>query len=553
MRTDALGVSAGDSATSREPARPAGSDRSRSQPAATGWGPQKTPGGRCSLPLASGRPVIDVLFSHSYYLRFDPKEFRAMMPYPPLGTLYAAACARDHGFTVALADSMLAASEDHLENDILAYAPGVVVIYDDDFNYLTKMCLSRMRAAAHTMSSIAKRHGCTVVIHGPDSADHADAYLAHGADFVLCGEGEQTLVELLTALLRGGGNVAGIPGLAYADGGRIVRTGSRDAMRDLDRLPFPAWDLIDAERYRAAWTGRHGYFSLNMVTTRGCPFHCNWCAKPIYGQAYHSRSPANVVAEMKVVNRTLRPDHLWFCDDIFGLKPGWIREFSETLKKENLRIPFKCLARADLLLKDDAVRALRDAGCSCVWIGAESGSQKVLDAMEKGTTVAQIYEASRQLRGAGISVGFFVQFGYPGETRDDIALTLKMLKDCRPDEMGISVSYPLPGTKFYESVRAQLGEKRNWITSEDLDLMFAGTFVPDFYRILHRVTHKKLRIWQGQAFLRDTFRRRSVKDRRRVRTLAAALYHLVTLPPLQVRLRALSQRPRLSPLSAAGV
>jgi radical SAM superfamily enzyme YgiQ (UPF0313 family) len=486
--------------------------------------------------------MVDILFTHSYFLRFDPKEFRAMMPYPPLGTLYAASYAREKGYTVALFDSMLAQVEDELLEALARHQPKILVIYDDDFNYLTKMCLTRMREAAFKMSAIAKRHGCTVVIHGSDATDHIAKYFSHSADFVICGEGERTLGELLEYLLRGNGTREGINGLAFPTDKGISRTPPRDVLRTLDSLPMPARDLLDIERYREAWLRRHRYFSVNMVTTRGCPFHCNWCAKPLYGQVYNSRTPANVVDEMILVRDTIHPDHLWFCDDIFGLKPGWVSEFRAEVTRRGAIIPFKCLARVDLLLKDNVIDDLRAAGCTAVWVGAESGSQKILDAMEKGTTVEQIRKACQLLKEAGITVGFFLQFGYPGECAEDIALTIQMLRDCKPDDIGISVSYPLPGTRFYDTVRAELGEKHNWVDSEDLAMMFRGTFSPDYYRTLHKATHKRFRIWQGLDLLKASILRPWDMNPRKIKRIAAVAYHSLTLPAVDRRLHMLAGR-----------
>ena len=223
--------------------------------------------------------MVDILFTHSYFLRFDPKEFRAMMPYPPLGTLYAASVARKCGYSVALFDSMLADSEEEILGALERYRPKVVVIFDDDFNYLTKMCLSRMRQAAFSLSASARAAGCTVIVHGSDSVDHLDDYFSHAADYVVCGEGERTLLELLKFLFSGEGTPDGIRGLAYRDTEGIRQNSPRELIRDLDTLPLPARDLIDVERYRRLWERSHGFFSTNIVTTRGCPFHCN-CIPP---------------------------------------------------------------------------------------------------------------------------------------------------------------------------------------------------------------------------------------------------------------------------------
>ena len=485
----------------------------------------------------------EVLLTHSYFLHFDPKEYRAMMPYPPLGTLYAAAYLRSRGISVALHDVSLAKQEDEIVPAIERHRPQIVVIYDDCFNYLTKMCLSRMRDAAFAMIRLAKEHGCKVIIFSSDATDHVDQYLAQGADYIICGEAEITLAELVDHLL---GNIEKAPerinGLAFHNNGVSHRTARRAVLEDLDVLPFPAWDLVDFDRYRRAWTERHGYFSLNMVTTRGCPFHCNWCAKPIYGQVYHSRSPENVVQEMLFLKELAKPDRISFADDIFGLKPGWVTKFDDVVNRAQAKIPFKCLSRVDLLLKEDNIRHLKNAGCGTVWIGAESGSQKVLDVMEKGTTVEQIRTATTLLHGIGIQVGFFLQFGYPGETKEDIESTLLMVKHCEPDEIGISVSYPLPGTTFYERVKKQLGEKQNWVDSQDLQLMFSGEYSPDFYRTLHRVVHKKFIIWRGIRTAQALLTRPTAISRRSIRVLASMIYHVMTLP---MDLRKLSLQEKL--------
>jgi radical SAM superfamily enzyme YgiQ (UPF0313 family) len=250
---------------------------------------------------------------------------------------------------------------------------------------------------------------------------------------------------------------------------------------------------VDVDAYRRRWTARHRYFSMNVATTRGCPYHCNWCAKPIYGQRYAARTAASVADEVAWLRETYAPDHVTFVDDIFGLKPGWVEAFADRMAAHGAALPFKCLSRADLL-GEPVVRALKRAGCRTVWIGAESGSQKILDAMEKGTTVEQIRGAAARLRAHGIEVGFFLLFGYPGEGLAEIEQTLALVRECRPDDIGISVAYPMPGTPFHERVRAQIGPKQNWVDSNDLAMMYHGPFSTAFYRTLHRVVHKEFRL-----------------------------------------------------------
>lgn len=433
-----------------------------------------------------------VLLANAYFYRLDPKQWRDARPYPPLGTLQAAANLRG-AHEVRLFDTCLRHSPEELIAEVQAFKPDVLAIYDDGFNYLTKMCLTVMREACFRMIAIGKEHGCRVVVNSSDSTDHYGDYLGKGADAVIMGEGDATLAELLSAWSHHGSATASLPGLAFLENGVATLTTARPVLRDLDSLPMPAWDLVDVAPYRTIWNESQGFFSLNLATTRGCPFKCNWCAKPIYGNRYNSRSPSHVAEEISWIHAKFKPDHLWFCDDIFGLKPGWVQAFSAELKKRGIRVPFKIQSRADLLLESDTIDALAEAGLAEVWVGAESGSQKILDAMDKGTTVQQIGQATRLLHEKGIRVGFFLQFGYLGETDDDIDATLQMLEELQPDDIGISVSYPLPGTKFHEKVKDQLGAKANWSDSDELALMFRNTHRPEFYKRLHRYVHKRFR------------------------------------------------------------
>ena len=448
--------------------------------------------------------MAEVLLSNTYFLSFDSKQLKQMQPYAPLGTLYAAAVLRANGFTVALHDTIFATDVNAIVPLFKKEQPAFFVIYDDGFNYLTKMCLTNMREAAFEMIAIAKQFGCTIIISSSDATDHAAAYLQKGADYVIKGEAEITLLELIQTMGRQG-DISTIPGLLYRSGDSTVATPKREVLHDLDRIPFPAWDLIDMKHYQKKWRAKNGYFSLNLTTTRGCPFKCNWCAKPIYGNRYNTRSPKNVVEEIKMLLENYQPDHFWFCDDIFGLKPGWIKAFSELVQRERLHFKFKIQCRVDLLLEENNIEWLAKAGCETIWVGAESGSQKILDAMDKGTTIEQIYTSTRLLKKHGIQPCFFLQFGYPGETKEDIAATKKMLLELMPYDIGVSVSYPLPGTKFYERVKNDLQIKSNWRDSDDLSMMYHGTYSASFYKKLHRHIHHLFRREQGLLYLRTLF------------------------------------------------
>jgi anaerobic magnesium-protoporphyrin IX monomethyl ester cyclase len=435
-----------------------------------------------------------LLLAHSYFLRADAKQLARMKPYAPLATMLAGALLRERGHEVKLFDAMLASDVDAFRAELEACRPAVVGILEDNFNFLTKMCTLRMREATLDMVAAARAHGARVVVNGSDSADHAEQYLAAGADAVIFGEAELTMLEIAERLkAQPSASLHGIAGTGTLDAnGDVVRSPSRPSLRELDLLPLPAWDMVDIDAYRAAWIAAHGRFSWNIVSSRGCPFGCNWCAKPVFGRRYSQRSPDCVAEEMRRLKTVVRPDHLWFCDDIFGLTPQWIVRFAEAVTARDARIPFMIQCRADLITPAVA-SALADAGAEEVWIGAESGSQRILDAMDKDTSVADIREATRLLKARGVRACWFLQLGYPGEAWDDLDATRALVHEEWPDDIGVSVAYPLPGTRFHEAVGEQLGTRRNWEDTNELAMLFQGTYSTAFYRRIRDQLHDEVR------------------------------------------------------------
>jgi anaerobic magnesium-protoporphyrin IX monomethyl ester cyclase len=440
--------------------------------------------------------MLSILVCHSYFLRLDQKQIARAKPYPPLATLQLVSLLRQAGHRVSFFDAMLAEGVDEYTRLLEADAPQLVLFYEDNFNFLSKMCLATMRRAACDMISSARHSGARVIAAGPDVSDAPGPYLRAGADLALIGEGLSTLLEVLPRLDSLPGIptdelVRGLSGVASLSGAKLLTTSGGRGMALAHDAGLAAWDLVDMERYRAVWMKAHGYFSLNMAASRGCSFRCTWCSKPIWGNQYLQRNPLEVAAEMAHLKRAFNPDHIWFADDIFGFRVDWVTQFAAATRASDALIPFTIQTRADLITERMAV-ALRDSGCAEAWLGAESGSQKVLDAMNKGTTIAEILTARERLKAVGIRVGFFIQLGYLDEKVEDILATRDLLAAARPDEIGVSVSYPLPGTKFYELVKAQLRAKTHWQESNDLDMMFQGTYTSDFYRAVRNLLHDQV-------------------------------------------------------------
>ena len=448
---------------------------------------------------------MNIFVTHSYFYQLDPKQWANKTPYPPLATITALAHIESNGFPADFYDGALDPSPKKCQDALKEAQPDVVVIYEDGFNYLTKMCLTNMRHACFEIIASAKSLGATVVLSSSDATDHWELYHEKGADIILHGEGEHSLLEVIKTL-NTEGDVSGVNGISINANGKFVKHAPRANERNLDVFAQANWEAIDLERYRIIWNQGKFPFTLNISTTRGCPFKCNWCAKPIYGNRYNSRSPERVVDEMAQLQRDYGVKHFWITDDIFGLKPGWVTEFNNQIQERGLQLKYKIQSRADLLMQDKTIDELAASGLEEVWMGAESGSQKILDAMDKGITLEQIEKSTELLQRKKVRVAYFLQFGYLNETREDIEMTLNMVNTNNPDDIGISVSYPLPGTKFYETVKAQMGKKENWKDSDDLDLMFEGSFTPDYYRALQRFVHHRFRLKQG---LKKLFGKRS--------------------------------------------
>jgi radical SAM superfamily enzyme YgiQ (UPF0313 family) len=420
-----------------------------------------------------------------------------MQPYAPLGTLYAASALRAGDISVAVFDTMLEAPEPGFVDSLKRVRPRIVAIYEDDFNFLSKMCLTRMRELAWQLAHEAHKAGAVVIAHGSDATDQAEAYLRNGIDFVLRGEAEQTLVELCSAILSGHPHLE-IPGLVYLDGAGIPVQGADRTPKNVswNTLPKPARELIDLEPYRHAWTSAHGQFSANVVASRGCPYRCNWCAKPISGNKFQIRPARSVAAEIRELKEMYGVQHIWFGDDVFALNHHWVQDFANEIETMHCALPFKIQSRADLMTHT-TVAALKRAGCAEIWMGVESGSQKILNAMDKGLRVSDVVTARSRLSDENIRACYFLQFGYPGESWEDIQQTIALVRSTRPDDIGISLSYPLPGTVFYERVQEQIGAKRNWTDSDDLCVMFRATYKDEFYKALRNALHGEVNSWRS--------------------------------------------------------
>jgi radical SAM superfamily enzyme YgiQ (UPF0313 family) len=397
-----------------------------------------------------------LLLTHGFFLSEDPKEQQVMRPYPPLGILYLSAYLRARGFEVEVYDSTFGSKQDLF--DSLERGPGGWLgVYG---NLLTR---------AHVLEIVERGRaaGWRVVLGGPEPSNYAETYLDAGAEYVIQGEGELALEQLLL------GNPAPDGAIFRDDSGRLVRMPAATQIPDLDSLPWPDRERIDIGQYLTAWRDRHGTGSVSLITARGCPYHCRWCSHSTFGKTHRRRSVSAVADEAEWILNRYQPEMLWYADDVFTIHTGWTLSYAAEMKRRGIRIPFECITRADRFSAPMA-NALAEMGCFRVWIGSESGSQRVLDAMQRGVRVEQVREAVHRAQSHGIQAGMFLMWGYEGEQLEDIESTVEHVKACRPDVYLTTVSYPIKGTPYYEEVADKLVRLDDWRGSTDRDVKIRG-------------------------------------------------------------------------------
>ncbi len=430
----------------------------------------------------------DVLLSHGYCLEEDPHEREVMMPYPPLGLLYVASHLEAQGFDVVVHDLTFSSLKD-FHSRLDENQPMVLGLYG---TLLTRPTLLQM-------ITMGREAGATIVLGGPEPAPHAEEYLTRGADVIVSGEGEETLEELLRHLPEHGlEGLENIQGLIFKDpSGAIIRTQPRTQIRDLDHQPLPAREKIDLRHYLETWRKHHGHSSVSLITSRGCPYTCTWCSHAVFGRTHRRRSPEAVADEVAHIVATYNPDRLWYADDVFTLNRPWVVRYAAELERRNLHIPFECISRADRL-NEEVIDALAAMGCRRLWIGSESGSQRILDGMKRLTEVSDVQVKSAMLKAHGIEVGVFIMLGFEGETERDLMATVEHLKICDPDIFLTTVSYPITGTEYHDQVVDRIQTAQPWEARTDRDLIVAGRRSARYYHWATRWMVNEVKLHQLQ-------------------------------------------------------
>lgn len=416
---------------------------------------------------------MKILLTHGYFLSEDPKEQEIMRPYVPLGILYISAFLEKNGFNNHVFDSTFSSFE-RWKKYMLDEKPDAVGIY---VNLMTKLNVLKM---IKWIRSVLELSHTKIILGGPEVTHHAENFLKAGADFIVTGEGEQTMFELMKELDSGGKNFSSIHGIAFLNGGNYFKTPERTLSKGIDELPPPARNKVNLQLYFDAWKNKHGMSAISVSTMRGCPYTCKWCSRAVYGLSYRRRNPVLVADELEFIIKTYDADSIWFVDDVFTISHKWMKEFTGEIEKRKLNIKYECITRADRM-NEEVIQLLKRSGCFRVWIGAESGSQKIIDAMDRRVKVEQVREMIQLARKHDIEAGTFIMLGYPGETQSDIEETLHHLKLSDPDQYTITVAYPIKGTPLYQEVESRFTEQPDWNNSTDRQIDFKRTYSRKYY------------------------------------------------------------------------
>ena len=415
---------------------------------------------------------MSVLLTHAYYLSDDPKEQQIMKPYPPLGQLYISGYLNEHGIENYVFDTTFYSQKQQLDF-ILKKQADLVAIYT---NLMTKVEVIKLIKILKTDAAYGFPE---IVLGGPDVTYNLENYLKAGAQYLIIGEGEESMAELHEAL-RLKTNIAEVNGIAYMQEGEIVKTSPRTRIKDLAALPLPNRAAIPVDKYLQTWKDNHGKSSMTVSTQRGCPYTCKWCSTAVYGQSYRRRPAHQVAEELQLLKSTYNPDTIWFVDDVFTVSHKWLRSFHQEVIKQDAIIPYECITRAERIT-DEVLQLLKESGCYRIWIGAESGSQKIIDAMDRRVKVGTVQKAINDANAQNIETGTFIMLGYPGENKKDIKDTIAHLKKSNPTHFTITVAYPIKGTALYKEIEKDIIQQPEWETSTDRDIDFERTYSRKFY------------------------------------------------------------------------
>jgi anaerobic magnesium-protoporphyrin IX monomethyl ester cyclase len=384
--------------------------------------------------------MTDVTLIYPY---FHPSVDTSIFRFPPLGLGYIAAYLRQKGITVEIVDCTFLSQKQALKR-VIDSKPKIIGIQS----------MYSMRKKSLELAKSLRGH-CKLLVAGGALPTSEPRTFLNDFDVVVIGEGEQTMLEIANQF-KNGGILSQIKGVAFKDkdSGEIKLNPSRGLMEDIDKLPPPSRDLFENCSYQNYYAGKFGYKTTAIMTSRGCPFVCDFCSRPIFGNDFRARSASKVADEVEDAI-FLGYNRIWFADDCFTLNRKRLLEVCDEIINRGLKIEWECLSRVDTLDSETANK-MKKAGCVRMFFGIESGNDSILKIMNKQITTKQAYIATQICKKQGIKAGAFFILGYPGENAKTILNTVKFASSLPLDYLSFTLPYPIPGTPLFERLNGRL-------------------------------------------------------------------------------------------------
>lgn len=382
--------------------------------------------------------MTQVLLIYPY---FKPRYDRSSFRFPPLGLGYLASSLQSCGYRPQLLDCTFLDREEAWQKARESKAD-VVGIYSMVSMLEDSLTFARLM-----------RDRCDLLVAGGPLPSCSPATFLHDFDLVVVGEGEQTILEIVKAY-EAGLDYSSIKGLEYRNHAVDIRTPTRELQLDLDKIPFPARELFQNQKYIDHGKRRFGHSATTVITTRGCPFSCEFCSNAVFGATYRERSPGNVLNEVEEA-LALGYDRIHFADDVFTLNRKRMMQICEEIQAREMEFKWECLARVDSIDKA-TTEAMKKAGCDRIFFGIESGDESILKLMNKKILLDQARRAVEAARGAGLKTGAFFILCYPGETDETVLKTIRFATSLPLDYLSFTMPYPLPGTRLSERIKSKV-------------------------------------------------------------------------------------------------
>ncbi|MGQ4872935.1 MAG: B12-binding domain-containing radical SAM protein [Promethearchaeia archaeon] len=390
----------------------------------------------------------------NYDIKNKPKVFVNTSFFPPINLAYLSSFLENYGFSTHIIDM-------DAEKFGLSSIPKIIKYYKPKVIGIGITSDVIYPISYEIVKKIKQVKNLPIIVGGLFPTNNPEFLMKKPQiDFLIRGEGEQTLLELMNFLIYNKGDLSKIKGLSFRKNGLIIHNPERELIKNLDEIPFPAWEKFDTKKYYTSISYKNPSFGI--TASRGCPYRCIFCATSVY-KYYRIRSPKNVVDEIEWLIRNKNIKDITFHDPTFNISSKWVIEFCKELLKRKINIKWRCLCRVDNI-NEKMVAYMKSAGCYCIAFGIETSQDKFLEFLQKDFTIAQVLKAIKIIKKYKIELLAYFMYGIPGQKILDLERDIKFIKKINPDYVNVLILNPATGTKLYN-----LAKEKGWLNQYNIE------------------------------------------------------------------------------------